>query len=146
VADFVVIMRGWDPAGLVYVYWESTGFDSSGADYVGPPAFGTLIGVTAVKQEAVSVPPGFSAWLPISDTTQEVAQLTEDAAQFSDESELREVATLEGPGHGTMDQPAVSTKDHPSTSQESELRDVPTDYQSGQGSISPAPLHQFEAI
>lgn len=141
----IVIMRAWDPAGMEYVYWESDGYDPSGADYVGPPAFGTLIGPTALKEAQVSVPPGFSAFSAEFDETQEVAQFTEASPQFSDESDLPDVPTLEGSGIETMDNPGQPTMQHASVSYESEPRVVPTEWTSGFG-ISPAPLHQFEAI
>lgn len=43
------IMRAYDPAGEVFVQWTSAQNDTGGADYVGPPAFGTLINVHVVK-------------------------------------------------------------------------------------------------
>ena len=45
--------RAFDPAGQDYVYWLSTSpYDVAGVDYVGPPAFGTLTGVTVIKEFA----------------------------------------------------------------------------------------------
>jgi len=139
------LMRGWDPAGEEYKHWTAPEYDSAGIFYVGPPAFGTLVGVTAIDIFLELEVVGFVAWDPVFDTTQEVAQLTEDAVQFSDESELRDVPTLEATGQVHMDNPGQPTMEHASVSYESELRDVPTLVQSGLG-ISPAPLHQFEAI
>lgn len=42
------LMRAYDPVGEVYKEWSSTQYDSSGSDYTGPPAFGTLTHVHAV--------------------------------------------------------------------------------------------------
>jgi len=42
--------RGYDPAGLEYVYWLSENpWDITGVDYTGPPAFGTLTGIAVVQ-------------------------------------------------------------------------------------------------
>lgn len=41
------IMRAYDPAGEAFEQWESTSYDTSGTDYAGVPAFGTLINIHA---------------------------------------------------------------------------------------------------
>jgi hypothetical protein len=104
-----------------------------------------LTGVTAIDIFLELEITGFVAWDPRFDATQEVAQFTEGSAQFSDESALSDIPTLETTGNETMDNPGQPTMQHASVSYESEPRDVPTEWTSGFG-ISPASLHQFEAI
>lgn len=39
------IHRAYDPTGMTYVRWTSDQYDPTGNDYVGPPAFGTLVDI-----------------------------------------------------------------------------------------------------
>lgn len=41
------VMRAYDPTGEAFEQWESTAYDTAGADYAGVPSFGTLINIHA---------------------------------------------------------------------------------------------------
>ena len=81
-----VLMRAYDPAGMQYVYWTSDGFDSGGSDYVGPPSFGSLIGVAAIKDVPVSGATGGSTWLDYEVPSQGRDESTSQHGLFSNNS------------------------------------------------------------
>lgn len=141
----IFLMRGWDPIGEEYKHWTSPVYDPLGTSYVGPPAFGTLVGVTSIDAFLEPRVAGFSAFDPTFDPTQETVELTENSAQFSNEAELITTPPTSPTGAGGMEQPALSTEAHPSTTTESELRAAPASFQGGL-SISASSLQQFEAI
>jgi hypothetical protein len=145
--SLIYIMRGWDPAGMRYEYWNADTFDVSGISYAGVPDFNTLVNVVALRTFVPEIPAGYSAWAPVFELTSLVDVFTEAEAGFttSTTDATLVVPTLGTPDTGTLFRYAEE-RNHPGYQSDFTEVIAPTLSVEDAGVRATSSIYQFEAI